>query len=62
MLFIEAKVDGALAASVFHKQIIEIGELKSYLVKSAIEIRGIMNITKIDWQKLMVFFLLLFKI
>ena len=37
--FIEAKVDGALAASVFHKQIIEIGELKSYLVKSAIEIR-----------------------
>ncbi|ADO80094.1 TPA: imidazole glycerol phosphate synthase subunit HisF [Haemophilus influenzae] len=38
--FIEAKVDGALAASVFHKQIIEIGELKSYLVKSAIEIRS----------------------
>lgn len=38
--FIEAKVDGALAASVFHKQIIEIGELKSYLVQSAIEIRS----------------------
>lgn len=38
--FIEAKVDGALAASVFHKQIIEICELKSYLVQSAIEIRS----------------------
>ncbi|HHF4015133.1 TPA: imidazole glycerol phosphate synthase subunit HisF [Haemophilus influenzae] len=38
--FIEAKVDGALAASAFHKQIIEIGELKSYLVQSAIEIRS----------------------
>lgn len=38
--FIEAKVDGALAASVFHKQIIEIGELKSYLMTSAIEIRS----------------------
>ena len=40
MLLLKQKVDGALAASVFHKQIIEIGELKSYLVHSAIEIRS----------------------
>ncbi|MDE3938436.1 imidazole glycerol phosphate synthase subunit HisF [Glaesserella parasuis] len=37
--FVEANVDGALAASVFHKQIINIGELKEYLVKEGIEIR-----------------------
>lgn len=37
--FIEANVDGALAASVFHKQIIQIGELKSYLKIESIEIR-----------------------
>ncbi|MDE4033164.1 HisA/HisF-related TIM barrel protein, partial [Glaesserella parasuis] len=37
--FIDANVDGALAASVFHKQIINIGELKEYLVKEGIEIR-----------------------
>ena len=30
--FIEAKVDGALAASVFHKQIIEIGELMVFFL------------------------------
>ena len=29
--FLEADVDGALAASVFHKGIINIGELKQYL-------------------------------
>ncbi|MFT8090589.1 HisA/HisF-related TIM barrel protein, partial [Salmonella enterica subsp. enterica serovar Enteritidis] len=29
--FRDADVDGALAASVFHKQIINIGELKAYL-------------------------------
>ena len=29
-VFIDANVDGALAASVFHKQIINIGELKDY--------------------------------
>ncbi|MDG4949224.1 imidazole glycerol phosphate synthase subunit HisF [Actinobacillus equuli subsp. haemolyticus] len=38
--FVEANVDGALAASVFHKQIINIGELKEYLVKECVEIRN----------------------
>lgn len=38
--FVEAKVDGALAASVFHKQIIQIGELKSYLAQFDIAIRA----------------------
>lgn len=37
--FIEANVDGALAASVFHKRIIEIGELKEYLDAEGVEIR-----------------------
>ena len=37
--FIEDNVDGALAASVFHKQIIQIGELKRYLRQHNIEIR-----------------------
>ena len=37
--FVEANVDGALAASVFHKQIINIGELKAYLNEEHIEIR-----------------------
>ncbi|AHG72527.1 Imidazole glycerol phosphate synthase subunit HisF [Mannheimia sp. USDA-ARS-USMARC-1261] len=37
--FIDAQVDGALAASVFHKQIINIGELKAYLVTERVEIR-----------------------
>jgi cyclase len=38
-VFLEARVDGALAASVFHKQIIEIGALKNYLAGQGIEIR-----------------------
>ncbi|MDP2560548.1 imidazole glycerol phosphate synthase subunit HisF [Psychrobium sp. 1_MG-2023] len=38
-VFKNAKVDGALAASVFHKQIIEIDELKQTLNKQGIEIR-----------------------
>ena len=38
-VFKEAHVDGGLAASVFHKQIIEIGELKKYLADQGIEIR-----------------------
>ncbi|MGY6772854.1 imidazole glycerol phosphate synthase subunit HisF [Gallibacterium sp. ZY190522] len=38
--FIEANVDGALAASVFHKRIIDIGELKQYLSNEKIEVRG----------------------
>ncbi|MDC2826338.1 imidazole glycerol phosphate synthase subunit HisF [Rodentibacter pneumotropicus] len=37
--FIEANVDGALAASVFHKQIIQIGELKAYLTTQGVEVR-----------------------
>lgn len=37
--FIDANVDGALAASVFHKRIIDIGELKEYLSQHGIEIR-----------------------
>lgn len=37
--FHEANVDGALAASVFHKQIINIGELKNYLATQCMEIR-----------------------
>ena len=37
--FNEPDVDGALAASVFHKQIINIGELKQYLVEHGVNIR-----------------------
>ncbi|WP_445398499.1 imidazole glycerol phosphate synthase subunit HisF [Zobellella sp. An-6] len=37
--FLEADVDGALAASVFHKGIIDIGELKQYLRKEGVVIR-----------------------
>ena len=37
--FRDANVDGALAASVFHKQIINIGELKTYLAGQGVEIR-----------------------
>lgn len=37
--FNEAEVDGALAASVFHKQVINIGELKQYLAQNGVEIR-----------------------
>jgi cyclase len=38
-VFNKADVDGALAASVFHKQIINIGELKTYLKSQQVEIR-----------------------
>jgi cyclase len=38
-VFHQAHVDGALAASVFHKKIIEIGELKTYLAGEEIEVR-----------------------
>jgi cyclase len=38
-VFSAARVDGALAASVFHKQVIEIGALKSYLADAGIEVR-----------------------
>lgn len=37
--FTQANVDGALAASVFHKQIINIGELKQFLKQQQVEIR-----------------------
>ncbi|NDK99816.1 imidazole glycerol phosphate synthase subunit HisF [Photorhabdus bodei] len=37
--FKQANVDGALAASVFHKHIINIGELKQYLSQQGVEIR-----------------------
>ncbi|ABP39820.1 imidazole glycerol phosphate synthase subunit HisF [Yersinia pestis subsp. microtus bv. Caucasica] len=37
--FRDADVDGALAASVFHKKIINIGELKKYLSEQGVEIR-----------------------
>ncbi|TNH04626.1 imidazole glycerol phosphate synthase subunit HisF [Testudinibacter sp. TR-2022] len=37
--FVQANVDGALAASVFHKQIINIGELKTYLAEQGVEVR-----------------------
>jgi cyclase len=39
-VFKQANVDGALAASVFHKQIINIQELKSTLLESGIPMRG----------------------
>jgi len=38
-VFNQANVDGALAASVFHKQIINIAELKKYLFYNGVEIR-----------------------
>jgi len=38
-VFEVAKVDAALAASVFHKGIIDIGELKNYLFENSIAIR-----------------------
>ncbi|WP_421791829.1 imidazole glycerol phosphate synthase subunit HisF [Hyphobacterium sp.] len=38
-VFDEAKVDGALAASVFHKQVIAIPELKTFLADKGIEVR-----------------------
>ncbi|WP_439287075.1 imidazole glycerol phosphate synthase subunit HisF [Lonepinella sp. BR2357] len=37
--FVDANVDGALAASVFHKQVINIGELKTYLATQQVEVR-----------------------
>ncbi len=37
--FREARVDGALAASVFHKQVLTVGEVKSYLRDQGIAVR-----------------------
>ena len=38
-VFKQAQVDGALAASVFHKNIIAMSELKDFLAAESIEIR-----------------------
>ena len=38
-IFQQANVDGALAASVFHRQVINIGELKEYLIKEGVTVR-----------------------
>ena len=38
-VFKQSNVDGALAASVFHKNIIDIGELKTYLDKQNVAVR-----------------------
>ncbi|MGE0108439.1 MAG: imidazole glycerol phosphate synthase subunit HisF [Bdellovibrionales bacterium] len=38
-VFKKANVDGALAASVFHRKVIEIDELKAYLKQQGIEVR-----------------------
>ena len=40
-VFNRARVDGALAASVFHSAAIEIGELKRYLATAGIAIRPV---------------------
>ncbi|NBI13671.1 imidazole glycerol phosphate synthase subunit HisF [[Haemophilus] felis] len=38
-VFLQADVDGALAASVFHKEIVDIRELKAYLHNAGVNIR-----------------------
>ncbi|MCE3269468.1 MAG: imidazole glycerol phosphate synthase subunit HisF [Burkholderiales bacterium] len=38
-IFTRTRVTGALAASVFHKQIIQIGKLKQYLAQNGVDIR-----------------------
>jgi cyclase len=37
--FIKARVDGALAASVFHKQVLTVGEVKSYVKSKGVVVR-----------------------
>jgi imidazole glycerol-phosphate synthase subunit HisF len=37
--FLKARVDGALAASVFHKQVLTIGEVKDFLRKQGVAVR-----------------------
>lgn len=39
--FRDARVDGALAASVFHKRILSIGDLKAWLIGQGIEMRPV---------------------
>ncbi len=38
-VFLKARVDGALAASVFHKQILTIGEIKGFLKQQSVPVR-----------------------
>lgn len=38
-VLVDAKVDGALAASVFHKGLIGIGELKTFLIENGVGVR-----------------------
>jgi len=38
-VFKESRVDGALAASVFHKQVVTVGEVKDYLRRQGITVR-----------------------
>lgn len=38
-VFKQAKVDGALAASVFHKQVVTVGEVKQYLREQGVVVR-----------------------
>lgn len=47
--FRDADVDGALAASVFHKQIINIGELKAYGGTGRGD-KGMLT-EQLDWEK-----------
>lgn len=39
--FRDARVDGTLAASVFHKKILSIGELKTWLIRQGVEMRPV---------------------
>ena len=42
--FRDAKVDGALAASVFHKKILSIAQLKTWLIDQGIEMRAALGV------------------
>ena len=52
-MFAHARVDGALAASVFHKGVIAIPDLKRYLADEGIVVRHMsaIDIEKLDWAK-----------
>ncbi|RUO41328.1 imidazole glycerol phosphate synthase subunit HisF [Pseudidiomarina aestuarii] len=45
-VFTTANVDGALAASVFHKRVIDMGELKTYLAAQGVAIRPFTTTTQ----------------
>jgi cyclase len=38
-VFEDARVDGALAASVFHKQVVTVGEVKNFLQARGVTVR-----------------------